>query len=151
MDFHNFCCWHVIRKLGIVRFDKISKLEISFSCSCLCPLLAVSVLYFEKKVREYSKIRQHQIPCTCISFFLFVAVLEGIWSTWSPWSGCNQDCVKHRRRTCNADTLSLETICPGDERDMASCSGDFCYSKQKFIFLYLQANYFKDPYFFEKK
>ena len=86
-----------------------------------------------------------------VSLFLFVAVLEGIWSTWSPWSGCNQDCVKHRRRTCNADTLSLETICPGDERDMASCSGDFCYSKQKFIFPYLQANYFKDPYFLKKK
>ena len=33
-----------------------------FSSSCLCPLLAVSVLYFEKKnrnrLREYSKIRQ---------------------------------------------------------------------------------------------
>ena len=33
-----------------------------FSSSCLCPLLVVSVLYFEKKIRnrlcEYSKISQ---------------------------------------------------------------------------------------------
>ena len=41
--------WHVTRKLGIVRFDEISKLEISNSISCLCPVLAVSVFYFEKK------------------------------------------------------------------------------------------------------
>ena len=81
-----------------------------------------------------------------LSLFLFIAVLEGTWSTWSPWSGCNQDCVKHRRRTCNADTLSLETICPGDERDMASCSGDFCYSKQKFDFsISISIDYSLDP------
>ena len=44
------CCWQVIRKLGIVRFDEISKLEISFSSSCLCPLLlAVYVCTLKKK------------------------------------------------------------------------------------------------------
>ena len=37
-------------KLGIIRFDEISKLEILFWSSCLCSLLAVSVLYFEKKL-----------------------------------------------------------------------------------------------------
>ena len=48
--------------------DKITKLQIFeilcsifFSSSCLCPVLAVSVLYFEKKIgnrlHEYSKIR----------------------------------------------------------------------------------------------
>ena len=44
-----------------IKFDEISKLEIA-AVSALCPLLAVSVLYFEKKIRnllrEYSKIRQ---------------------------------------------------------------------------------------------
>ena len=44
------CFWHVISQLGIVKFDEISMLEILFSSSCLCSLLAVSVLYFEQKL-----------------------------------------------------------------------------------------------------
>ena len=49
----DLCFWHVISQLVIV--------EVSNS-SYLCPLLAVSILYFEKKIRnrlrEYSKIGQ---------------------------------------------------------------------------------------------
>ena len=59
------CCWHVIRKV-IWYVTKLRIFEILcniylFSSSCLSPVLAVSVLYFEKKdrnrFREYSKIR----------------------------------------------------------------------------------------------
>ena len=50
--FHQ-CCWHVIRKvIWYVTKLRIFKIlcNIFFSSSCLCPVLAVSVLYFEKKI-----------------------------------------------------------------------------------------------------
>ena len=48
------CCWHIIRKV-IWYVMKLQIFEILcniylFSSSCLCPVWAVSVLYFEKKL-----------------------------------------------------------------------------------------------------
>ena len=64
-SFLELCCWHVIRK-DIWYVTKLWIFEILcnvywFSSSCLCPVWTVSVLYFEKKIRnrlrECSKIR----------------------------------------------------------------------------------------------
>ena len=61
--FHQ-CCWHVIRKViwyvTKLRIFKILCNIYFFSSSCLCTVLAVSVLYFKKirnRLHEYSKIR----------------------------------------------------------------------------------------------
>ena len=61
-----------------------------------------------------------------ILFFYFSA-LDGGWSTWSPWSTCNQDCVHHRRRNCNnPEPLSGGAFCNGLDHGVSTCTGDLC-------------------------
>ena len=52
--FHNLCCWHIIRNvtwyLMKVQIYEILCNICLFSSSSLCPVLAVSVLYFENKL-----------------------------------------------------------------------------------------------------
>ena len=55
------------------------------------------------------------------------SALDGGWSTWSPWSACNQDCVHHRRRNCNnPEPLSGGAFCNGLDHGVSTCTGDLC-------------------------
>ena len=46
----NLCCWHVIRK---AIWQNLEDRNLRLSSSCLCPCLAVSVLYVEKNQNKY--------------------------------------------------------------------------------------------------
>ena len=63
-----------------------------------------------------------------MKIFFAASLPDGTWSTWSPWSACNQDCVRHRRRACNTFSIQHqpEAMCSGDDRDASTCAGDFC-------------------------
>ena len=49
------------------------------------------------------------------------------WSSWTPWSECNRDCVRHRRRACNDPKPSNGgTFCGGQNHDVDVCLGGSC-------------------------
>ena len=74
----------------------------------------------------------NQFPVPWPKFLYLFTALDGSWSTWSPWSSCNQDCVRHRRRNCNnPEPLSGGTFCKGLDHDVSTCSGDLCRGKYK--------------------
>ena len=69
----------------------------------------------------------------------FSPVMEG-WSPWSMWSPCDEDCIRHRQRSClspkaaaNFEATSNghrrqfpDDPCSGPDRDVDVCTGGMC-------------------------
>jgi hypothetical protein len=58
--------------------------------------------------------------------FHFLAISGG-WSSWTSWSTCNPDCVRHRRRTCNnPEPDHGGPYCKGLDHSVDVCTGGMC-------------------------
>ena len=52
---------------------------------------------------------------------------SGKWTSWSTWSSCSRDCVRHKRRSCSDPKPSNGgPKCDGQNHDVEVCTGGMC-------------------------
>ncbi|KPM09935.1 Thrombospondin repeats protein [Sarcoptes scabiei] len=53
--------------------------------------------------------------------------IEGLWSSWTQWSICSQDCTQIKKRICkNLSSQYGESNCIGQDFMIQNCSGGLC-------------------------
>ncbi|CAL4190645.1 unnamed protein product, partial [Meganyctiphanes norvegica] len=63
-------------------------------------------------------------------------VVNGMWSSWSPWSTCSADCRENRSRDCKAPPPSNGgRDCSGDRMISKQCTGGICISSSNSIII----------------
>ena len=57
----------------------------------------------------------------------FTLASSGKWTSWSTWSSCSRDCVRHKRRSCSDPKPSNGgPKCDGQNHDVEVCTGGMC-------------------------